>query len=194
MALDWGGLPADRDSMHEVGWYEAEERRLAQEAGDQLSRWVEGAAGLPPTRREPERIRHELHQLKQHIVLDLKEIHTHHNAEMGRAATQTHSVTVFLSGPAAAGHRRANDKRAISRSRAQTIEPYNRAKLGIDQTLTWISQQKQAIVIGGTPQVIPPQPPPALRRGGLSRIAIAAMVGVLVIILAYVVITIVRTG
>lgn len=151
---------ADSLAMRAASEYEEERRTLEQEAVDRLDEFVKGTAKRDEVRRKLEALTRELRTCRKSIVLAQKQLHAQFRESMGRAATRSYPFRTGFQGRAAAGRARADAKRKVTRTKYETIHPYDRVKLEIDKLIDWIEQQRQTIAEGGSPELNPPQPEP----------------------------------
>lgn len=115
--------------MRTADEYQDERRKLEQRASDRLCELVQGTAKPNEVRRALEAIKRELRTCRKAIVLDQKQLRAGFHASMGRAATRSHLFRTVFDGRAAAGRARADAKRKVTRTKNETILPYDHVKL-----------------------------------------------------------------
>ena len=85
----------------------------------------------------------ELRGLRQQVTIAEKEVQAQYNSDMATEAANTHPWITTFSGRGAAGHARANKKRAITNRKNREIAPYREVKLLIDSAVADVSADKR---------------------------------------------------
>jgi hypothetical protein len=85
----------------------------------------------------------ELRGLRQQVIIAEKEVQAQYNSDMATEAANTHPWITTFSGRGAAGHARANKKRAITNRKNREIAPYREVKLLIDSAVADVSADKR---------------------------------------------------
>jgi len=85
----------------------------------------------------------ELRGLRQQVTIAEKEVQAQYNSDMATEAANTHPWITTFSGRGAAGHARANKKRAITNRKNRDIAPYREVKLLIDSAVADVSADKR---------------------------------------------------
>jgi hypothetical protein len=85
----------------------------------------------------------ELRGLRQQVIIAEKEVQAQYNSDMATEAANTHPWITTFSGRGAAGHARANKKRAITNRKNREIAAYREVKLLIDSAVADVSADKR---------------------------------------------------
>jgi hypothetical protein len=100
----------------------------------------------------------ELRGLRQQVIIAEKEVQAQYNSDMATEAANTHPWITTFSGRGAAGHARANKKRAITNRKNREIAPYRevnssstaqlRMSLRTNEKPHWLSLKHERNVVG----------------------------------------------
>jgi hypothetical protein len=85
----------------------------------------------------------ELRGIRQQVIIAEREVQAQYNSDMATEAANAHPWITMFSGRGAAGHARANKKRAITNRKNREVAPYRDVKLLIDSAVADVSADKR---------------------------------------------------